>query len=178
VFLDLGSGKGRVVLAAALYPFSRIIGLELSPDLNSIARSNVEACRSRLRCKNIQLVTGDVVDYEVPDHVTVVYMNNPFHGELFRIALQKVIQSFDRSPRRMRLICRAAFEHRVLIDTGKGLDKCASHRACVRAVDGRQKWLSGCTRSKTVRMWDATLVRIRHTISGAEEASIVQLAYR
>ena len=31
VFIDLGSGKGRVVLQAAEYPFKRVLGVELSP---------------------------------------------------------------------------------------------------------------------------------------------------
>lgn len=41
MFLDLGSGKGRMVLSAARFPFRRIIGVELSNDLTAIARRNV-----------------------------------------------------------------------------------------------------------------------------------------
>lgn len=37
VFLDLGSGKGRVVLAAARFRFRRVIGNELSEELSAVA---------------------------------------------------------------------------------------------------------------------------------------------
>ena len=37
VFVDLGSGKGRAVLeAAATYPFARVIGVELVPELHEV----------------------------------------------------------------------------------------------------------------------------------------------
>ena len=38
VFIDLGSGIGRAVLeVAAIYPFRRVIGVELVKDLHKIA---------------------------------------------------------------------------------------------------------------------------------------------
>ena len=49
VFLDLGAGKGRMLLAASRYPFRRVIGVELSDRLAAIARSNVAAFRLRAR---------------------------------------------------------------------------------------------------------------------------------
>src|ERR1700680_3118745 len=40
VFVDYGSGMGRVLLMAARYPFRRVIGVEISAVLNEIARKN------------------------------------------------------------------------------------------------------------------------------------------
>src|SRR3984957_17090364 len=40
-FVDLGSGKGRALLLASDYPFREIIGVELSPELDQIARANI-----------------------------------------------------------------------------------------------------------------------------------------
>ena len=42
VFVDLGSGKGRVLLLAAELPFKEIIGVEFSPELHAIALANIE----------------------------------------------------------------------------------------------------------------------------------------
>src|SRR5580692_4687521 len=39
-FLDLGSGKGRVVLLAAMHRFREVVGVEVSPTLNDIAIRN------------------------------------------------------------------------------------------------------------------------------------------
>src|SRR5262245_37566835 len=35
VFIDFGSGKGRVVIQAAMYPFRKVIGIELASDLHA-----------------------------------------------------------------------------------------------------------------------------------------------
>src|SRR5689334_6318907 len=40
-FIDLGSGKGRTLMMASDYPFRRIFGLELLPDLDRIAQENL-----------------------------------------------------------------------------------------------------------------------------------------
>ena len=44
IFVDFGCGKGRVLLIASQYKFNKIIGIEFSPELVDIARSNVSIC--------------------------------------------------------------------------------------------------------------------------------------
>ncbi|MBA3261853.1 MAG: class I SAM-dependent methyltransferase [Thermoleophilaceae bacterium] len=119
VFLDLGSGKGRVLMLAARYPFARVIGVELSERLNAIARRNLEAGRRRRRCKQVELITSDVLDYEIPDDATVVYMYNPFRGATFQVVIAKLIASVDRRPRTVRLIYLNPKEHDRLKATGR-----------------------------------------------------------
>src|SRR5262249_41719697 len=41
VFVDLGSGKGRVLIEAAAFPFQRIIGVEFSRRLHLVAQESV-----------------------------------------------------------------------------------------------------------------------------------------
>jgi predicted RNA methylase len=119
VFLDLGCGKGRAVLLAARYPFRRVIGVELSDRLTSVARNNVAACRARLRCGSVELVNADVTTYRVPDDVSVVYMNNAFRGSIFDAAMRNLIASVDRQPRTVRLIYSNARDHDRLMRTGR-----------------------------------------------------------
>lgn len=80
VFVDLGCGKGRVMLLAARYPFRRVIGVEISEDLSATARRNVAARRARLRCPAVEVITADALDYRIPDDATVVYIFNAFRG--------------------------------------------------------------------------------------------------
>jgi len=119
VFLDLGSGKGRIVLMAARYPFSRVIGVELSESLTAIARRNVATCRLRLRCRNIELVTADVLGYRIPDDVSFVYMFNPFRGAIFETVITQLIASVDRCPRAVQLILRDGANHDRLLRSGR-----------------------------------------------------------
>jgi SAM-dependent methyltransferase len=119
VFLDLGSGKGRAVLFAARYPFRRVIGVEISPDLHAIAEANVRQSKSRLKCRNIELVNEDVLDYRVPDDVTVVFLFNPFRGRTFDTAIERVLQSIDACPRSVKVIYVNPFEEESLLATGR-----------------------------------------------------------
>jgi predicted RNA methylase len=119
VLIDLGSGKGRVVLEAAQRPFRRVIGVELSPELTRIARSNLAASRHRLRCQDVQLVTADVTSFEMPDDITVVYLRDPFGGAVFTAALDAMIASVDRAPRRVRISYWIPREHDRLMASGR-----------------------------------------------------------
>jgi methyltransferase family protein len=104
VFVDLGSGQGRMVCMAARHPFGRVIGVELAAEFNAVARENVDRSRPKLRCRDVELVTGDVLDWPIPDDVTYVYMFNPFGREILRDVLERLCRSLERSPRRLKLI--------------------------------------------------------------------------
>jgi 16S rRNA G966 N2-methylase RsmD len=119
VFLDLGSGMGRVVLQAAQYGPRRVIGVELAEELTEIARENVERNRHRLACRDVELDTADALEYQLPNDVTIVFFNNPFTGEVFRQVMDKLVASLDLDPRRMRIIYRNPREHEAVIATGR-----------------------------------------------------------
>jgi SAM-dependent methyltransferase len=104
VFADFGCGKGRVVLQAARWPFRRVIGVEISPDLADIAREGLAARRHQQRCRNVEIVVADITQYRVPDDLTIGYLYHPFRGETFDAFLGAVVESMDRCPRRVRLI--------------------------------------------------------------------------
>ena len=104
VFIDFGSGKGRVLVMAAMHPFARIIGIERSPDLNEIAKHNIERARRSLECHQIEVVTADAAAYQLPDDATAVYFASPFSGEILDVVLDNVKASLIRAPRRLSVI--------------------------------------------------------------------------
>lgn len=119
VFVDLGSGMGRIVIRAAGYPFKRVIGVEMSPKLHEVALKNLEQCRDRWRCGEVELVCADVLSYDFPDDVTIVFLYNSFQGEIFDEAMRAIFRSVDRNPRRVRILYRNPIEHQRLMDTGR-----------------------------------------------------------
>jgi len=119
VFLDIGSGKGRAVLMAARYPFRRVIGVELSEQLLDIAQNNVDRAKTHLRCQDIELVHADAESYQIPDDVTVVFLNNPFGGAIFAAVVNKLLDSYDRRPRPLRIIYANPVEEVMLLKTGR-----------------------------------------------------------
>lgn len=151
VFVDLGSGKGRAVLIAGLnYPFRRVEGVELSSALHETAERNVAAVRHRLRSRDVRLVRSDVLDYEVPDDVTVVLINNPFKGAVFTTVVERLLASVDRRPRRMRIIYGNPHEEAALLGTCR-----------VRLVKNARGWRPGreWSRSNSVRLYDVLPAR-------------------
>lgn len=117
VFLDVGSGKGRIVLfAASHYPFRRVIGVELSEQLDRAAGENMRRYRGHLA--PIELVNQDVLDWKVPDDVTIVFMYNPFSGSVFERFMGGLRQSLDDCPRDFRLIYANPQMRQMVIDAG------------------------------------------------------------
>jgi len=120
VFLDAGSGMGRVVLqAAARYPFRRVVGVELSERLHSLAVANVERSRAHLRCPDVSLVNADILDFDGLDDVTVVFLYNPFGGATFEEFARRLVESVDRRPRTVRIVYVNPREEATLLATGR-----------------------------------------------------------
>jgi Histone methylation protein DOT1 len=119
VFADFGSGKGPAVLVAATFPFRRVLGIEISADLTTAARANFERSRLQPRAGAVEFVTADVLEYEVPDDLTVVYLYNPFTGLVFARFIERLLRSLERRPRPLRLLYNYPFEHRYVIAGGR-----------------------------------------------------------
>ena len=119
VFLDLGSGKGRAVFLAAQYPFGRVIGVELSPELHAVAEQNLRRYDGRLGGTRIELVNADVLEYEIPADVTVLFLFNPFGGSVFAGALANVLRSLEEHPRLLRFVYVNPVEEAQVLATGR-----------------------------------------------------------
>lgn len=95
-FIDMGSGKGRVLLMAADYPFRRILGVELLPALHQVAQENLNAYTSdSQQCFALEAVCGDAREFVFPAEPTVLYLFNP----LPEAGLIEVMKNLDDSLR-------------------------------------------------------------------------------
>jgi SAM-dependent methyltransferase len=105
VFADFGCGMGRVVLEAAEhYPFRRVVGVEIVPELAAAAALLMRRNAGRLRAPEWEIVNEDVARYPIPDDVTVAYFYDPFGGELFDSVIEQLEMSLERNPRRLRIV--------------------------------------------------------------------------
>ena len=99
-FIDLGSGKGRVLLMASDYPFKRIIGVEFMPELHRAAEKNIAGySNDRQRCRQIETLCMDARDFQFPVGPLVVYLFNPFSEPTFVQVLENLRRSVEQSPR-------------------------------------------------------------------------------
>ena len=104
VFLDVGSGKGRVLLLAGRFQFRKVIGVDISNDLNKIALSNVNKMQVKLSCKNYEIVLADASAYKIPEDVTHVFFFNPLFKEAVCMVLDNLIKSTQSTPRAITCI--------------------------------------------------------------------------
>jgi SAM-dependent methyltransferase len=104
-FVDLGSGKGRVLFVAAELPFHRIIGVEFARQLHEAALRNVASYSNpKQECFDITPVLGDASKFPIPEESCLVYLYTPFKGPLLREVLACIASSYTRSPRPMYLV--------------------------------------------------------------------------
>lgn len=103
VFVDVGCGKGRVVLAAAEFPFRRVIGVEMSESLLDVARHNMEAV-SQKACKSVELIHSDATAWDIPPDVNVMFFFNPFDGDVLAKVCSNIRNSLEQHPRRLHII--------------------------------------------------------------------------
>ena len=63
VFVDIGSGRGRVLCCAAQYPVERVVGVDLSEPLCEAARENARRLRGRRAPISVQASMADDFAY-------------------------------------------------------------------------------------------------------------------
>ncbi len=104
-FVDLGSGKGRVLFVAARHNFRKIFGVEFSPDLHRAAQANIQSFRSRnQKCRRIESLCEDATKFHIPEGMCVFFIFAAFHGEVFTNVLENIKRSFLAEPRPMFLL--------------------------------------------------------------------------
>jgi SAM-dependent methyltransferase len=102
-FVDVGSGKGRALLLASDYAFREIIGVELSPELDCVARSNIAryAGAAETRVSSLQ---GDAADFRWPAGPLVIYMWNAFTRPVMERVFENLEASLMEQPRELYLV--------------------------------------------------------------------------
>lgn len=118
-FIDLGSGKGRVLLMASEYPFKKIIGVEFMPELHHAAQENIAGYSSaRQQCRQIEAVCMDARDFQFPPEPLVVYLFNPFSESTFVAVLENLRRSIEQGPRPVYVAYRFTEHEKVLAEAG------------------------------------------------------------
>lgn len=98
-FADIGSGKGRALLLASEFPFRRIVGVELLPELHRIALGNLANFVARGGMPPMESVCGDATVFEFPSEPLVVFFFHPLMGTNFRKVLANLQSSLTQHPR-------------------------------------------------------------------------------
>jgi SAM-dependent methyltransferase len=104
-FNDIGCGKGKVVLVAALSGFKDVRGLDFAPELIDIAERNLVAMKDRLpKDAHVRVERADVTQAEYGPRDCVFFLYNPFCADVMRGFCEQLGRSLHEHPRRIWLI--------------------------------------------------------------------------
>ena len=93
VLLDMGSGKGKVLILAGKYGFKKVIGVDISEKINRIAQENIKKMKPKLVCKEYQVLTSNASTFEIPIDVTHIYFFNPFPYKVMEAVMIQIKKS-------------------------------------------------------------------------------------
>ena len=94
--LDIGCGKGFVLLFFSGFCFDRVSGLEYDEKLCRLARNNLKSVP-----KTVSVYWGDAADYSEYENYDTFYLYNPFDRKILEKCLDLILASLKQRPRKL-----------------------------------------------------------------------------
>jgi hypothetical protein len=131
-FIDFGSGKGRVLLVAAGFPFKAVLGIEFSRELHEVAVQNLARLPPAVtRAGSVRSIYGDASSFELPQSDLVCYFYNPFGVPIMRAVAAHLAAHHERYGYRVIVIYVDPRHAEIFKKTGKFADLDASPQVLV-----------------------------------------------
>jgi hypothetical protein len=104
-FVDLGSGKGRALLLASRYPFRRIVGVEIAPELSEVATANIQRFTAPWQTsREIESRNGDAAEIVYPAGPLVLFLYQPFLSPVLKRCLKNLSRSLAAERREVYVV--------------------------------------------------------------------------
>jgi tRNA1(Val) A37 N6-methylase TrmN6 len=104
VFIDIGSGKGRILLLASTLGFRLVVGIEFSEELFNISKRNILNYTRKRKCvPKIEVQNIDALKYKFTNE-TFIFLFNPFDQEIMEVVISNLINSYYSNPRNICII--------------------------------------------------------------------------
>ncbi len=112
-FLDIGCGKGQMLVMAAMVEMDRISGIEFNADISEVAVNNMKSLQIEA-----DVITGDATEYINLDDYSIFFLYNPFGEESLRKVVLNIRDSINRRPRSTFLVYGNPFYHDAVMKSG------------------------------------------------------------
>ncbi len=111
--LDVGCGKGKMVLYFERLGFGRSDGLEFSEELVACAKNNMQILKSEGK-----IINADATEFDDYYNYNYFYFFNPFGEEIMRVVMSKIEKSYVQKPRKITIIYCNPCCHEQIIESG------------------------------------------------------------
>lgn len=119
VFVDMGCGKGRVLLLAAQRGFKKVVGIEFCAQLYRQSLKNVEIYVKKYPASPlIEVIKLDVTYYPFKKDENILFLYNPFDSVVLVRVLQNISDSLQKAPREIWLIYNNPVLHEIVQNSG------------------------------------------------------------
>ena len=109
--VDYGCGKGGILISLSKYPFAKITGVEIAPDLVEIAKNNMK----KLKIENVEIKCSDAAEFKEVHGYNYFYFFDPFPCSVMKGVLDNIEKSVLEHPRQVTLIYLKPFCHDLII---------------------------------------------------------------
>ena len=98
--VDYGCGKGGILISLSKYPFAKITGIEIMPDLVAIAKENIR----KLNLENVDIECCDAAAFKQLHEYNYFYFFDPFPCVVMQDVLSNIEKSISEHPRKVTII--------------------------------------------------------------------------
>ena len=116
--IDLGSGKGRVLMVAAHFGFIDITGIDFAKELCQQANMNMREKEKEFPNIKWKVINENVENYDIRNQDSVFFMFNPFTEDVLKRFLEKLDDSCHEFPRSIYFLYASPQHQQQLLDNG------------------------------------------------------------
>jgi predicted RNA methylase len=116
--IDLGCGKGRMMMVAPHFGFTEITGIDFAKEVCDQAITNMKIKEKQFPRIKWKVINKNVDDYAIRPNDSVFFMFNPFKSQVLKNFLQKLDASCVEFPRTVYFIYASPQHQQTLLDNG------------------------------------------------------------
>jgi SAM-dependent methyltransferase len=116
--IDLGSGKGRVLMVAPHFGFTHITGIDFAKELCEQAIANMKEKETHFPGIKWKVINENVENYDIGNQDSVFFMFNPFTEDVLKSFLEKLDNSCHEFPRSIYFLYASPQYQQLLLDNG------------------------------------------------------------
>lgn len=106
--VDVGSGKGRLALIASLFPFKKVLGVEIMPEFHELALVNGKIFKDKNKnAKDVEFTCDNALDFVANmklENNTLFFLFHPFGGDVLKKFLNEVRRLDENSEYRALIV--------------------------------------------------------------------------